>query len=72
MMIINTINKKVKVRDFWMPFAPSILENDQKKFFKIKKNINTKFMTHSVDTTDYGQANLPSAIHPFDKTKIKL
>ena len=68
MMIINTINKKVKVRDFWMPFAPSILENDQKKFFKIKKNINTKFMTHSVDTTDYGQANLPSAIHPFDKT----
>ena len=32
--IINHINKKVKVRDFWMPFAPSVLEEDAKKLWK--------------------------------------
>ena len=37
--VINIINKKVKVRDFWMPFAPSILEEDLHKYIT-QKNIN--------------------------------
>ena len=26
--VVDRINSMIKVRDFWMPFAPSILEED--------------------------------------------
>ena len=66
--IINTINKKVKVRDFWMPFAPSILEEDLHKYIVNKKNHKPYFMTMSFETTNLGRKMLPAACHPFDKT----
>ena len=66
--IINTINKKVKVRDFWMPFAPSILEEDLHKYIINKKNHKPYFMTMSFETTNLGRKMLPAACHPFDKT----
>ena len=28
------MNKKIKVRDFWMPFAPSVIDKDLNKFSK--------------------------------------
>ena len=47
--IINTINKKIKVRDFWMPFAPSVLAEDAKKIMHVVKNHNNPYMTISFD-----------------------
>ena len=32
---INIINKYIKVRDFWMPFAPSVLEEDANKIMHV-------------------------------------
>ena len=66
--IINTINKNVKVRDFWMPFAPSILEEDLNKYVINKKNHKPYFMTMGFDTTPLGKKKLTAACHPFDKT----
>lgn len=67
-MILHTINKYVKVRDFWMPFAPSIISEKFKKYIDSKKKIEPIFMTHSCDTTLEGKANLLAATHPFDRT----
>lgn len=66
--ILNVINKKIKVRDFWMPFAPSIIDKDLNKFFQIKKNQKPYFMTIACDTTEIGKKTIPAAVHPFDKT----
>lgn len=65
---INIINKKIKVRDFWMPFAPSILEEDIEKYVINKKKHKSLFMTMSFDTTFLGRSKLNAAAHPFDKT----
>jgi carbamoyltransferase len=66
--IINFINKQVKIRDFWMPFAPSILEEDAKKIMKVLKNHKNYYMTISFDVKKSFIHKIPAAIHPFDKT----
>ena len=67
--IKNKINEKIKSRDFWMPFAASVLNHLRKKYFILDNKIqNYKFMTNCVQTTNLGQKKLSAAIHPYDKT----
>ena len=66
--IINTINKTIKVRDFWMPFAPSVLAEDAKKIMHVIKNHNNPFMTISFDVRKNFIEKISAAVHPFDKT----
>ena len=65
---INKINAKIKKRDFWMPFTPSILKEDFNKLIKNPKHLNSKFMSMAFHTTSLGQKNLGAAIHPSDFT----
>jgi len=65
---IQKINIKIKKRDFWMPFTPTILKEDFDKFIVNPKKINAKFMTMAFETTLQGQKNLQAAIHPADYT----
>ena len=48
--VVETINRQIKNRDFWMPFALSILYEKHQKFIKNKKNILSEFMTIGFDT----------------------
>ena len=50
---IKKINEKIKSRDFWMPFAPSVLDKFSKKYFNIKKNVDYTQMTVCVDTKEH-------------------
>ena len=65
---IEKINKKIKSRDFWMPFSPTILDIDADKYYKNIKNFNSNYMTCSFDSTELGKKDLGAAIHPWDKT----
>ena len=65
---IQKINDTIKKRDFWMPFTPSILDEDYEKYVKNKKKINSNFMTVSFDTTNLGKKHFKAAIHPYDFT----
>lgn len=65
---IRKINIKIKKRDFWMPFTPTILKEDFDKFIVNPKQINAKFMTMAFETTLQGQKSLQAAIHPADYT----
>jgi carbamoyltransferase len=65
---IDILNKKIKSRDYWMPFAPSIISEDLDLFYKNKKDINSDFMQISFDATEYAKKNIPAAIHPKDFT----
>lgn len=65
---LNKINEKVKFRDFWMPFTPSILEERGNDYLMNPKKIPAYFMTIGFDSTALGKDHLKSAIHPNDFT----
>ena len=65
---IDLINRKIKKRDFWMPFTPTILDVDEKKFIINPKNFKSKFMSMAFRTTKFAHKNLQAAIHPADFT----
>jgi len=65
---VHHINKKIKVRDFWMPFAPSIIDEDFNKLLKTNNKNSFSYMTTSLDSTKLGKNKIAAALHPFDKT----
>ncbi len=63
------INEKVKGRDFWMPFAASVIDKYSNIYFKLNSNqSNYKYMTNCVETKPLGYKKLKAAIHPYDKS----
>lgn len=66
--IVEEINKMIKARDFWMPFACTILDIYEKKYIKNPKKISAPFMIMTFYTTEDGKNDLRAAIHPYDKT----
>lgn len=66
--VIHTINKLVKMRDFWMPFAPSVLEERVNDYLINPKAIDARFMAIGLDSTDLGKEHLSAGLHPFDRS----
>lgn len=62
------INQAIKSRDFWMPFAPIILDEFEKKYIINPKNIKSPYMTIAFNTTDEGYNSMKAAAHPADKS----
>jgi carbamoyltransferase len=66
--IVNRINKIIKMRDFWMPFAPVILDTYWEKYLVNKKGLFSPFMMIGFETTSLGRKDMPAAIHSADNT----
>ena len=66
--IVQEINKLVKKRDFWMPFAPTILKEYSDKYIVNKKNITSRHMMIGFESSLEGKNKLSAAIHPYDMT----
>jgi carbamoyltransferase len=65
MRVIRKINFAIKQRDFWMPFAPSVLEDRAGDYF-----INIKparYMIEAFDTTERAD-EIIAGLHPYDRT----
>jgi len=65
---IKKINEMIKNRDFWMPFAPSIMENYKKKYILNFDKSLSEHMTIVYETTKEGTEKLKAACHPSDNT----
>ena len=65
---VTKINNKIKYRDFWMPFTPSILSERASDYIKNPKNLPSPFMTIAFDSTELARKDLVAAIHPADYT----
>lgn len=65
MSVIRKINFAIKQRDFWMPFAPAILFEEQARY--LKKSRFAPYMIEAFDTKKEGE-NLIAGLHPFDLT----
>ncbi len=66
--IVEKINSQIKMRDFWMPFAPTIIEKKYSSCIDDKKNIKPEFMTFALPAKTKSQKLLSGAMHPVDKT----
>ncbi len=66
--IIHKLNKAIKMRDFWMPFAASILEEDADRYLVNPQHLEAPYMTLAFATTPLAHQELAAAIHPFDKS----
>jgi carbamoyltransferase len=66
--IIRVINEQVKNRDFWMPFAPSILEERAHDYIVNSKNIPAPYMILAFESTELARRELRAAMHPYDYT----
>jgi carbamoyltransferase len=65
--LIRVINDMIKSRDFWMPFAPAILEERAADYLINPKGIAAPYMIMSFDTTSRVE-DLRASIHPYDQT----
>lgn len=65
MGVIRKINFAIKQRDFWMPFAPAILDSDKGRYLKNPRF--APYMVEAFDTTDEAQ-EIIAGLHPFDLT----
>jgi carbamoyltransferase len=65
---IDEINQMIKMRDFWMPFAPSIREESADRYFESIKNIDYSFMTFAAPTRSSSASEIVAASHPKDRT----
>ena len=66
--IINTINKMIKSRDFWMPFAPSMLEERTNEYIVNLKRVKAPYMILTFDTVPEKRDKFKAVIHPYDFT----
>ena len=63
---VNKINEIIKNRDFWMPFAGTILFEKQNDYLINPKNIFSPYMMLGFNTTKKAENDLISAIHNKD------
>lgn len=66
--IVMIINEKMKDRDFWMPFAPTIMVERMHDYCINPKNIAAPYMILSFDSTLLAKKELRAALHPYDFT----
>ena len=64
----RTINEMIKCRDFWMPFAPSVLEERSKEYFLKPKPMPAPYMIMTFDTREEKRQVLAAAMHAYDFT----
>jgi carbamoyltransferase len=65
-----TVNDQIKCRDFWMPFAPTILDSAASKYLEnwSMERTPAPYMITAFKTTALGQVELCAAIHRGDGT----
>ena len=63
--IVRKINNAIKMRDFWMPFGPSILSTRIDDY--LVDPINSPYMMLAFDTTEK-RDDISAALHPYDFT----
>jgi len=62
------INAAIKSRDFWMPFAPVMMDRYAERYIINPKQLDSPHMTIGFDTTPEGYEAMIAACHPADRT----
>ena len=65
--VVKTINEMIKSRDFWMPFACSMLDRRAGDYVVNPKGLDAPYMILTFPTTDR-VAEIEAGTHPQDRT----
>jgi carbamoyltransferase len=65
--VVRIINEMIKSRDFWMPFAPSVLDYAGPRYIHNPKRLAYPYMILAFDTNGNADSIL-AALHPYDRT----
>jgi carbamoyltransferase len=65
---VKKINKQIKHRDFWMPFACSIMEDQADRYLVSEKDNIADYMTLGFKSKEIAHTHLLAALHPDDLT----
>ena len=66
--VVKIINEMIKQRDFWRPFAPSILGECASEYLLKPKDVSAPYMILSFDTVPDKIERMIAAVHPYDGT----
>jgi len=62
------LNHQIKQRDFWMPFAATVLDTHAERYLMNPKGLGAAWMILTTHVTDEGRSVLAAAMHPADAT----
>jgi len=65
---VRTLNQAVKLRDFWMPFAPSVLGERASDYYDKPKPVDSPYMMFAFRSRPERRAKFCAAQHPYDFT----
>ena len=65
---VKKINEAIKNRDFWMPFALSILSEEAENYIVNPKGFDSPHMTMSFDTKEDNYMKIKAGTHAYDMT----
>lgn len=65
----NIINSKIKKRESFRPFAPSVLDEEVNRFFEC--NINSEFMNHIIKFKEEWRETFPSVCHVDSTARLQ-
>jgi carbamoyltransferase len=66
--IIQHINELIKGRDFWMPFAATVLDSYQERYLENPKGFESRYMAVAMDTKKEFLGEIKAGTHPYDET----
>jgi carbamoyltransferase len=66
--VVGVINRMIKSRDFWMPFAPTVLAERAPDYLVNPKALRSPYMMLAMPTRPDAREALAAAIHPHDAT----
>jgi carbamoyltransferase len=66
--VVPLINRMIKNRDFWMPFAPTVLKERADEYLVNPKGLDSPYMMLAMATQPEARQALAAAIHPQDGT----
>jgi len=69
--IKDEINKKVKFREWFRPFAPVCCEEDAHKYFETSNNVNYSYMSYSPKVKEECRKMLPAITHVDGSSRLQ-
>lgn len=65
---VKLINEMIKGRDFWMPFATSMLYERRHDYLQNPRDLDAPYMAITFNTKPLAHTELIAALHPYDLT----
>jgi len=66
--VVKIVNEMIKQRDFWMPFAPTILKEREDDYIVNPKKVPAPYMILAFNSKEKAKKDLVAAMHPYDYT----